>query len=472
MKRISILSIMYLLAAMGVWAQDETQYRTIDTTLVFSESDFIVGTHSRTGNQSIGRANQEDTEWNRPKEEMASVPWRVVKIFVARDESLVDINCEAEDETLYIENLNLRQQNGESLNEDFPKNRVYVQGFTSTVNAEHTGFLYFYQFLVSPFRYDSQNNNFYLYKEVHLMVRVKKNAPTILTIPGTVKDQDGQPLPNATLTFAGTEYDIKESGEFQMVFSLPTYTDGWPVQVSGKLEVKEEGYTSYEGQASFDEEWTYYGGSLVIVLNNKIHYKAGKRYTLILPEDPDASLGRYFRLDRVEDNKIVFERESSPEANTPYVFFPENDVTISLEGMDLTQEPGCTIVNDNPNPGPTDMDSRVFLEGSYVSGSNSKYFFAPSYIRMREIGENNGSYILNAMRATMYYYYNKFSGTPELVFHDPDNEATTIHNIPEDPIITHQSPNHQYYDLSGRHISTPPIRNGVYIKDGRKVMIK
>ena len=92
MKRISILSIMFLLAAMGAWAQDETQYRTIDTTLVFSESDFIVGTHSRTGNQSIGRANQEDTEWNRPKEEMASVPWRVVKIFVARDESLVDIN--------------------------------------------------------------------------------------------------------------------------------------------------------------------------------------------------------------------------------------------------------------------------------------------------------------------------------------------------------------------------------------------
>ena len=49
-------------------------------------------------------------------------------------------------------------------------------------------------------------------------------------------------------------------------------------------------------------------------------------------------------------------------------------------------------------------------------------------------------------------------------------ETTAIHNFPT--TINHQSSNHQYYDLSGRHISTPPVRGGVYIKDGKKVMVK
>ena len=475
MKRINLLLILFMLACSTVLAQDETGFRTIDTTLVFSESDFKVGTHPRTGNQSIGRANQEDTEWNRPKEEMASVPWRVVKIFVARDESLVDINCEAEDETLYIENLNLRQQNGESLNEDFPKNRVYVQGFTSAVNAEHTGFLYFYQFLVSPFRYDSQNNNFYLYKKVRLKVRFMKNPPTIVKVYGTVKNQDGQPLPEASLTFAGTEYDIGEDGTYQMLLNVPTYTDGWREAVSGNLEVKAEGYTSFSRQTSFEQQWTDSDWYIDFILYNQLHFLAGKRYTLILPKEPNASLGRYFRLDRVEGSKIIFEREPSPNANIPYVFFPDNDVTISLKGMDLTQKAGCTIVNDNREDYSSGKDPRVFFEGFYVTGEYSKYWFASNYVRIEEeeyYQSRSSYYGSDAMHAILYFQWNLFSTTPELLFHDPSVDA--IHNAPAS--INHQSSNHQWFDLSGRRVSASPassvLPRGVYIHDGKKVVVR
>lgn len=60
--------------------------------------------------------------------------------------------------------------------------------------------------------------------------------------------------------------------------------------------------------------------------------------------------------------------------------------------------------------------------------------------------------------------YSFYQGTVlPLEAYDP----TAIHNL-----LANTTVNHTWYDLSGRHLSTPPVRGGVYIRDGRKVMIK
>ena len=47
---------------------------------------------------------------------------------------------------------------------------------------------------------------------------------------------------------------------------------------------------------------------------------------------------------------------------------------------------------------------------------------------------------------------------------------TAIHNLPNPQIVNGKSLNGKYYDLSGRRVSRLP--KGVYIKDGRKVVVK
>ena len=47
--------------------------------------------------------------------------------------------------------------------------------------------------------------------------------------------------------------------------------------------------------------------------------------TIILPSEPDASKGKYYRLDRCEKGKIIFEEELSPKARIPYIRVPKED---------------------------------------------------------------------------------------------------------------------------------------------------
>jgi len=48
----------------------------------------------------------------------------------------------------------------------------------------------------------------------------------------------------------------------------------------------------------------------------------------------------------------------------------------------------------------------------------------------------------------------------------PIESYDTIHKLPVRQIINNR------YDLSGRHLSSPPTRKGVYVRDGRKVLVK
>ncbi len=61
----------------------------------------------------------------------------------------------------------------------------------------------------------------------------------------------------------------------------------------------------------------------------------------------------------------------------------------------------------------------------------------------------------------------------EIIFKNPSLtwDYDAIHS-PQSSTINHNSYNHQYYDLSGRRLATPPTRRGVYVNGSRKILIK
>lgn len=69
-----------------------------------------------------------------------------------------------------------------------------------------------------------------------------------------------------------------------------------------------------------------------------ITFTEGQMATIILPTEPEASKGKYYRLDRVEEGKIIFEQELQPRAHVPYIIVPDEDFSIDLNALDLQ---GC-----------------------------------------------------------------------------------------------------------------------------------
>jgi len=66
-----------------------------------------------------------------------------------------------------------------------------------------------------------------------------------------------------------------------------------------------------------------------------VAFTAGQMATIVLPTAPEASKGKYYRLDRVEGNEIIFEQELQPRAHIPYIIVPSEDFCIELGSLDL-----------------------------------------------------------------------------------------------------------------------------------------
>ena len=67
-----------------------------------------------------------------------------------------------------------------------------------------------------------------------------------------------------------------------------------------------------------------------------VTFTIGQMATIILPAEPDAGKGKYYRLDRVEDGQIVFEQEPEPRARVPYIIVPDEDFSIEPETLELS----------------------------------------------------------------------------------------------------------------------------------------
>ena len=94
---------------------------------------------------------------------------------------------------------------------------------------------------------------------------------------------------------------------------------------------REKGWRPRYKYGTFDTwGWTDYEGS-----DDPVTFTAGQMATIILPTEPDAGKGKYYRLDRCEGNEIVFEQELQPRAHVPYIIVPFEDFSIDPGTLDL-----------------------------------------------------------------------------------------------------------------------------------------
>ena len=224
----------------------------------------------------------------------------------------------------------------------------------------------------------------------------------------------------------------------------------------------EYGYPDYEG------------------IDDPVTFTKGQMATIILPTEPDAEKGWYYRLDRCEDNKIIFEQEKQPQAHTPYIIVPNEDFSIDLSTLNLE---GLT----------QDVASieGVSFIGSYTGevlpslggeGGGSYYDIIDTtpdcgFSSSEETGK--GAYI-GALRAYL-----------QVTWDDPYNPGGTKGPGEKKEIVLKDDPNgldeikneklkikndRDVFDLQGRHLNTLPLKgaggSGIYIIDGKKVLVK
>lgn len=270
-------------------------------------------------------------------------------------------------------------------------------------------------------------------------------ATPVVNLTGTVKNQENKPVPNATIQMRSTDWPTPQ------VYTGETDSDG---RFSIRIE---DGNKLYHATVSAPYCATYtelyyntHGKEMpqcVFTLYDAVEYKAGRRATIIMPVTPDASAGRYFRLDRREDDKLIFEREFSPQANIPYIIFPDKDFVVDLKPLDLTKEAGKTSVNG------------IDFIGSYVN-TDFGVFESEAFQFLDETPdvENYGRYEGGRIAALRAYLFGRWY-IPQIVYHDDSDGVSSV--VADNAISTN------IYDLQGRRINGKPGK-GVYILNGRK----
>ena len=229
----------------------------------------------------------------------------------------------------------------------------------------------------------------------------------------------------------------------------------------GQLIYRNEGYLSAL-EVHFPNILDAVIGKSSDVINEPVTFTAGQIATIILPTEPDVSKGKYYRLDRVEEGKIIFEQELQPRAHIPYIIVPSEDFSIDLSTLDLA---GC--YRDTVS-----VDDVSFI-GSYVSEAfDYQDGFYIDIIDTTPDCRFDEFCVIGALRAYLLVRwddpYNQ-GGTKvppleklEVVLHDYGTSlASPLREKGEGAI----------YDLQGRLLPDKPSK-GIYIENRHKRMIK
>ena len=273
-------------------------------------------------------------------------------------------------------------------------------------------------------------------------------------LTGRVTDQDGNPVTGAEVTLTTCRWQARDyngltddSGYYQV--KAPGNNTFLPsAKATGFVPYVEAGLDySFEKD---DDLWaTFYfeDKKMDFTLFNALDFHAGETGTIILPVEPDPTLGKYYRLDHLEDNVLVFEREPIPQANVPYLVIANEDHRVDLSEMDLTGTPGKKV-----------MDNVCFI-GSYVNTNlvittnESVWFFDQTPdCRGWRVGGCRAYILLNMLYGPYNYKLNDDDGVEQLMI-APDNKEA------------------DRYDLQGRKLSSIPTK-GIYIQNGKKYVVR
>ena len=170
---------------------------------------------------------------------------------------------------------------------------------------------------------------------------------------------------------------------------------------------------------------------------------------------------RQLKESSVSDNvlTITFEDAASIEAGKPYLVKPkdENVVNPTLEAVTITAAAPVSVTTDYvdfvPTLGKTEVTGNV---DNILIMTTSNTLVHPS-----TVGDMKG------FRG--YFLMHEAAGARAFVMNFGDGETTGIQTIRMENGTT---PAEGTYDLSGRRIQGQPTQKGVYIQNGKKVIIK
>ena len=207
-------------------------------------------------------------------------------------------------------------------------------------------------------------------------------------------------------------------------------------------------------------------------LTEPVTFTAGQMATIILPTAPDASKGKYYRLDRVDGTEIVFEQELQPRAHVPYIIVPFEDFSIDpgqleLEGL----KPDTVSVDGISFIGTFRRDEIDSKDGLHVEIIDATSDCSP----LPAEGQGERLAFVGTLRAY-------------LTWHDPYNPGGSKGPEEEMKIVLHDhgtgilspelSPEGEgrmdatIYDLSGKMVNGKWLNGkspkGIYIKDRKK----
>ena len=205
-----------------------------------------------------------------------------------------------------------------------------------------------------------------------------------------------------------------------------------------------------------------------------VTFTEGQMATIVLPTEPDASKGKYYRLDRVEGNEIIFEQELQPRAHVPYIIVPNEDFSIEVDALELDGLRSDTAsVEGISFIGTYQKDEVESQEGFYIEliDTTPDCSLSPSGEAGRDV------YTIGALRAYLLVHWDdpySHGGTKtpaeklEIVLHD---DATGIESIQNSKFKV-QNEDAAIYDLSGRKIvngksSNSKFPRGIYIEGGK-----
>ena len=213
-----------------------------------------------------------------------------------------------------------------------------------------------------------------------------------------------------------------------------------------------------------------------------VTFTEGQMATIILPTAPDASKGKYYRLDRCEDNQIVFEQELQPRAHVPYIIVPSEDFSIDpsaldLEGLspDTVSTAGISFIGTYTGEVLPSLEGTE--EAPIIIDTTPDCGFSSS-------GETEKRAFIGALRAYLTVNWDDPINHPgskgpgekmPIVLKDNGTSLTPALSQGEgDEMVNGKSSNGKCYDLQGRRLNTLPLKgaggSGVYIRDGKKWM--
>ena len=204
-----------------------------------------------------------------------------------------------------------------------------------------------------------------------------------------------------------------------------------------------------------------------------VTYTKDQMATIILPTAPDAGKGKYYRLDKCEDGKIIFEQEKQPQAHIPYIIVPNEDFSIDPGTLDLAGlSPDTVSIAGISFIGSYSREKLNEQEGWYIDIIDT----TPDCQ-----AEEGKAYTIGALRAYLTVNWDdpinhdgsKGPGDKlEIVLKDNETGLTPALSKGEgDEIVNGKLSNGKLFDLQGRMLSDRPARS-IYIEDGKKKVMK